>query len=201
MKILFVASEVAPYSKSGGLGDVAHALPRALSSRGHEVRVVTPALRDGPRRQRGGLGPLDPVALPLRRAARGHPRGAAGAPTGGLVPGSSRLLRPARPLRRRTRRLRRQPPALRLPRGGCAVSGAGDALRAGPRAPERLADRPRRARAGPRLSWQLDGRGRQRSSPSTTWPTRGMFSKDAMADLGLPWDVFTPQTASSSTTR
>ena len=42
MKILYVASEVAPYSKSGGLGDVAHALPRALSSRGHEVRVVTP---------------------------------------------------------------------------------------------------------------------------------------------------------------
>lgn len=42
MKILYVASEVAPYSKSGGLGDVAHALPRALSARGHEVRVVTP---------------------------------------------------------------------------------------------------------------------------------------------------------------
>src|SRR4051794_23232282 len=42
MKILYVASEVAPYSKSGGLADVAHALPRALSARGHEVRVVTP---------------------------------------------------------------------------------------------------------------------------------------------------------------
>jgi starch synthase len=42
MKVLYVASEVAPYSKSGGLGDVAHALPRALSARGHEVRVVTP---------------------------------------------------------------------------------------------------------------------------------------------------------------
>src|SRR5689334_25040281 len=42
MKILFVASEVAPYSKSGGLGDVAHALPKALAARGHEVRVVTP---------------------------------------------------------------------------------------------------------------------------------------------------------------
>jgi starch synthase len=42
VKILYVASEVAPYSKSGGLADVAHALPRALSARGHEVRVVTP---------------------------------------------------------------------------------------------------------------------------------------------------------------
>ena len=42
MKILYVASEVAPFSKSGGLGDVAHALPLALAARGHEVRVVTP---------------------------------------------------------------------------------------------------------------------------------------------------------------
>ena len=42
MNILSVASEVAPYSKSGGLGDVAHALPVALTARGHTVRVVTP---------------------------------------------------------------------------------------------------------------------------------------------------------------
>ena len=42
MKILFVSAEVAPYSKSGGLGDVARALPIALASRGHEVMVVTP---------------------------------------------------------------------------------------------------------------------------------------------------------------
>jgi starch synthase len=42
MKILYLASEVAPYSKSGGLGDVAHSLPTALAGRGHEVRVVTP---------------------------------------------------------------------------------------------------------------------------------------------------------------
>ena len=42
MNILYVASEVAPYSKSGGLGDVAHSLPAALAARGHQVRVVTP---------------------------------------------------------------------------------------------------------------------------------------------------------------
>ncbi|HET9595379.1 MAG TPA: glycogen synthase GlgA [Anaeromyxobacteraceae bacterium] len=42
MKILFVASEVAPFSKTGGLGDVAGALPVALAARGHEVHVVTP---------------------------------------------------------------------------------------------------------------------------------------------------------------
>jgi starch synthase len=42
MEILFVASEVAPWSKTGGLGDVAGALPRALARRGHAVSVVSP---------------------------------------------------------------------------------------------------------------------------------------------------------------
>jgi starch synthase len=42
MEILFVASEVAPWSKTGGLGDVAAALPRALAARGHAVAVVAP---------------------------------------------------------------------------------------------------------------------------------------------------------------
>ncbi len=42
MQILFVASEVAPWSKTGGLGDVAGALPRALAARGHAVHVVSP---------------------------------------------------------------------------------------------------------------------------------------------------------------
>ena len=40
--MLFVASEVAPFAKTGGLADVAAALPRALARRGHEVRVVMP---------------------------------------------------------------------------------------------------------------------------------------------------------------
>ena len=35
-----VSSEVAPYAKSGGLGDVVGALPRALVKQGHEVAVV-----------------------------------------------------------------------------------------------------------------------------------------------------------------
>jgi starch synthase len=42
LKVLFLASEIAPYSKTGGLGDVAGALPAALAARGHQVRVVTP---------------------------------------------------------------------------------------------------------------------------------------------------------------
>lgn len=44
-KILFVASEVTPYAKTGGLADVASALPSALKALGHDVRVVMPYYR------------------------------------------------------------------------------------------------------------------------------------------------------------
>jgi starch synthase len=42
VKVLFVSSEVTPFAKSGGLGDVGGALPRALRARGHDVRIVMP---------------------------------------------------------------------------------------------------------------------------------------------------------------
>jgi starch synthase len=42
LKVLFVASEVAPFRKTGGLADVAGALPRVLRQRGIDVRVVMP---------------------------------------------------------------------------------------------------------------------------------------------------------------
>ena len=41
-KILFVTSEAAPYVKTGGLGEVAAALPKALVRKGYDVRVVLP---------------------------------------------------------------------------------------------------------------------------------------------------------------
>jgi starch synthase len=42
MKIVFVASESVPYSKTGGLADVVGALPKALASVGCEVEVFLP---------------------------------------------------------------------------------------------------------------------------------------------------------------
>jgi hypothetical protein len=45
MKILFVASEGLPYSKTGGLADVIEGLSRALVEAGHEIAVLLPRYR------------------------------------------------------------------------------------------------------------------------------------------------------------
>ena len=45
MKILLVASEITPYAKTGGLGDVVGGLSSALRERGHEVTCCLPFYR------------------------------------------------------------------------------------------------------------------------------------------------------------
>jgi starch synthase len=45
LNILFVSPEVHPFAKTGGLGDVSGALPRALKELGHDVRVMLPKYR------------------------------------------------------------------------------------------------------------------------------------------------------------
>lgn len=60
MKVLYCVSEAVPYVKTGGLADVAGALPAALRGLGYDVRVVLP-------RYRGvsleGLTPLFPLRI------------------------------------------------------------------------------------------------------------------------------------------
>ncbi|HEV7966939.1 MAG TPA: glycogen synthase GlgA [Candidatus Acidoferrales bacterium] len=46
MKILMVASEGLPFSKTGGLADVIEALPKSLVALGHEVSVLLPRYRN-----------------------------------------------------------------------------------------------------------------------------------------------------------
>lgn len=42
MKILFLSSEVVPFAKTGGLADVAGALPKAIRQIGHDIRIFMP---------------------------------------------------------------------------------------------------------------------------------------------------------------
>eukprot|EP00884_Botryococcus_braunii_P004523 jgi/Botrbrau1/14071/Bobra.182_3s0018.1 len=46
MNIVFVGAECAPWSKTGGLGDVMGALPKALARRGHRVMAISPRYED-----------------------------------------------------------------------------------------------------------------------------------------------------------
>ena len=57
--VLFASAEVAPYSKTGGLGDVAAALPKALAQLGDDVSVITPLYKH-----------LDPEEMNLSRRLR-----------------------------------------------------------------------------------------------------------------------------------
>lgn len=69
MKVLFVAAEVAPYVKTGGLADVAAALPQALQHAGHEVRVVMPRYRELRERGVPMSGPVAASFLPIGERA------------------------------------------------------------------------------------------------------------------------------------
>lgn len=46
MKILYLSSEVVPFAKTGGLADVAGALPKALGEIGHDIRVYLPCYKE-----------------------------------------------------------------------------------------------------------------------------------------------------------
>lgn len=65
MKILFAASEIYPLIKTGGLADVAGALPVALRKKGHDVKLIMPAYQ----------GTLEKVAPIQKSINLGNPFG------------------------------------------------------------------------------------------------------------------------------
>ncbi|MGF1688332.1 glycogen synthase GlgA [Photobacterium japonica] len=73
LRILFVASEVDGFVKTGGLADVAKSLPAALHEMGHDVRIVMPLYRQIAQREDGESVlstelhvPTQPQAIPYQ---------------------------------------------------------------------------------------------------------------------------------------
>ncbi len=65
MKVLYAASEAVPFIKSGGLGDVAGALPSALMKKGAEVRVVLPLYQEIPEELKKTMRRIEEIWVPL----------------------------------------------------------------------------------------------------------------------------------------
>ncbi len=59
MRILFVASEVAPFAKTGGLADMTASLAKELKHLGHDVRIIIPS-----------YGAIRKLGIPLRKARK-----------------------------------------------------------------------------------------------------------------------------------
>jgi len=65
MRIVVASSEAIPFSKTGGLADVASALPKALSQAGHEVAIFVPHYPQI-HAKHGGLPTVEPTGVTLR---------------------------------------------------------------------------------------------------------------------------------------
>ncbi len=65
MKILFASSECFPFAVSGGLGDVAYALPKALKKKKVGVRVVMPLYSKIPQHFRDNMKFITSISVPV----------------------------------------------------------------------------------------------------------------------------------------
>ena len=70
MKVAFIGSECYPFIKTGGLGDVMYALPRALLRQGCEVRVLMPCYRCIPEKYRNQMTHVGSFMMNLTQDGR-----------------------------------------------------------------------------------------------------------------------------------
>jgi starch synthase len=83
LKVLFVTSECAPFARTGGLGEVSGALPKALRRQGLDVRVIMPLYAGMPWPQ---FEPLEGVLSVPMWFGRAHARVRLGRLPGSEVP-------------------------------------------------------------------------------------------------------------------
>ena len=69
IKVLFASAEAVPFVKTGGLGDVAGSLPRALNQKGAEVSVIMPKYSVIPAEYQEQMKHIAEFYVPSRGAA------------------------------------------------------------------------------------------------------------------------------------
>ena len=65
MRVLFASSEAVPFAKTGGLGDVAGSLPRALKHAGAKAAVILPKYSTIPREYQDRMKHVADFYVPL----------------------------------------------------------------------------------------------------------------------------------------
>lgn len=65
LQVLFAAFEAVPFMKTGGLGDVAGSLPKALLAKGVDVRVIIPKFKTIPEKYKSKFTHVTDFYLPL----------------------------------------------------------------------------------------------------------------------------------------
>ena len=68
MRIVLTSSEAVPFSKTGGLADVATALPKALAQVGHDVSLITPYYPQVLKKNGTDVPSIEPTGLSIRVA-------------------------------------------------------------------------------------------------------------------------------------
>ena len=187
LKVLFVASEVAPFREDRWAWPTSPARCRGrCATRGIDIRVVMPLYQGMPWNDLERLDGTLTVPMYFGQARAGVRLGQpAGQRPAHLLHRVQPLLRPAAPLRAARASATGQPRAFLVPVARRAGAVQDDRLHPRRHPRQRLADRAgARVREHGRVG-QAAARRRARCSRFTTWPTRANFESGAMFITGL----------------